>query len=140
MSKSADAINEYLNYEFRGASAPSTSGSFFINLSTTTITDSGSGSTLPPEAYNYTELVLSKSENNWTPAYEGGITNAVLISFPSGSEVSTGDWGTIMGITLSDTTKGAPRYFYNLPLSIEINDGGRITFPAGSLEFMRKSD
>lgn len=138
MPKSTSAINQYLGYEFRNGSAPTTSGSFYINLSTTSITESGSGSTIVSGG-GYDDVILGKNVNNWAFEYEGGITNAVVISFPSGSGVATSDWGSIMGVTVSDVEGGAPIYFYNLPSSIEVNAGDRVTFPAGSFRFMRKS-
>lgn len=136
MPRSTTIINNYLKYEFRGEPLPAVGDKFFINLSTTAIDSSGSGSTIP-NGNGYAELVLTKNEQNWVNQDVNEITNSVIISFPSGTGVSTGDWGTIMAITLSNTSMGAPVYFYNLQTSAEVNIGDRITFEGGSLKFKR---
>lgn len=136
MPKSIAEINKYLNYEFRNTALPATTGNFYINLSKTALTDLGTGATIP-NGDNYGEVILAKTEENWTMPYDGEVTNSVIVAFPSGSAVSSGDWGTIMAVTLSHTSAGSPVYFYNLPTSVEVSLGGKITFEGGSLKFKR---
>ena len=134
MPKSVSKINEYLGYEFRASALPTTSGSFYINLSNAVIADDGSGSVVISGG-EYSPIVLAKNENNWTEPYEGEVTNAVIISFPSGSVVSSTDWGTVKAITVSDG--GTLVYFYNLPTEIDAPQGTQIIFGGGALKFKR---
>ena len=137
MGKSIDRINAYLAYEFLGSGSPTTSGSFYVDLSTAIIANDGSGS-VAISGGEYSTVVLAKTENNWTEPYEGEVTNAVVISFPSGSIVSSTDWGTIKSIVISDSTSGSiPVYFYNLPTEIDAPEGTQIIFGGGTLKFNR---
>jgi len=137
MGKSTARINKYLAYEFRGEALPLTSGSFYIDLSKTTIANDGTGSSVIVGG-EYSPVVLSKTENNWTEPYNGEIVNTGPISFPSGSTVSSSDWGTVMAVVLSDSASaGMPVYFFNLPTEIDVPEGTQIIFAGGALKFKR---
>jgi len=140
MATLTTTINKLLNHEFNKTTISSIPNTYYINLSTTSIEDNGSGYTyLTNGEGNYATVSLNRNENNWTESFEGEITNSVLVSFPSGSMVSSTDWGTIMAVAISASSDGAPIYFYNLAPYIEAPVGTRITFEGGSLKFGRRN-
>lgn len=133
------AINKYLNYEFRNTTITNQPSTFYVDLSTTAINTDGSGSTAITGG-GYTSASLVRNTANWTESVTGEVANAVMVSFPSGSGVSTEDWGTIMAVIIrSDTSGSMPVYFSNLSPYIEAPVATRIMFSGGSLKFGRRN-
>ena len=130
-------INKYLNFEFN-STATADPTTFYIDLSTSEILSDGSGSTVVIGS-GYSSVSLAANSNNWTEPVEGEVTNAVMVSFPSGSLVSGDDWGTIKAIVVRNSPAAiTPIFWSNLTPYIEAPVGTRISFSGGMLKLGRR--
>lgn len=85
-----------LDYYF-GASANTTPASWYIGLSTTTITDSGSNIT-EPSGNGYARVAATNNKTTFSNASAGALANAVQLSFPQAS----GSWGTVVDFFIAN--------------------------------------
>jgi len=112
MSVTRYASNQILDYNF-GKVAYTAPASFFVGLSTTTISSSGSNAT-EPVAASYARVEVVNSKTNFRYSSNGCLVNAVDITFPE----SSGSWGTIVDLAFWDaTTSGSIWYYTTLPSS-----------------------
>ncbi len=81
-----------------GASATLLGSIVEIGLSTTPISDDGTGAT-EPSTGNYSRVSIDNDGTNWNPSASGIKTNASDIIFPEATE----DWGTITDWALYDS-------------------------------------
>ena len=128
MSATDYARNQILNYNF-GSAAYSVPGTFYVGLSTTTISSSGSNATEPSGA-SYARVSVTNNKTNFTYAASGCLVNATEIAFAE----STGSWGTIVDVGIWDhTSSGSVWYFTSLPTSKVIQDTTTVSFSASAL-------
>jgi hypothetical protein len=124
--------NRILDQQY-GAVAPTVPSSYFLALSTTTPTISGTNFTEPTTvstAYARVEIVNNKT--TWGNAESASLSNAIEILFPE----STLAWGTITYVGLYDSgTVGAGNllYFGELTPSRIIQTGTIISFGIGEI-------
>lgn len=106
MSATNYARNKILDYNF-GSVAYSVPASFFLGLSTTTISAGGSTATEPVGA-SYSRVEIANDKSNWTYASSGCLLNSVSLSFVQ----SSGSWGTVTYYGLWDALTSGSLWFY----------------------------
>ena len=122
------ARNKILDYNF-GSTAYSVPASFFMGLSTTTISVTGSNATEPSGAA-YARVEISNDKTNWTYASSGCLLNSASVVFTE----SSGSWGTVTNIFLSDTLTSGSIWFYEaLPSSKVVQTNTIVSFSASSI-------
>jgi hypothetical protein len=105
-----------------------------IGLSTTAISDDGTGYT-EPVGGSYARVTKANTNANWAVATAGSKINASDIVFPT----ATGDWGTVTHWFISDTAL-TQIYAYGVlddglgvPLPRAVLNGDEFKFLAGDL-------
>lgn len=122
------ARNKKLDFNFGGVSyTPPTS--YYLGLSTTTISSSGSNATEPSGA-GYTRVEIPNSKGYFTNASSGCLVNSGSISFP----LSSGSWGTIVDVALWDNSTSGSIWFYTtLPSPKVVQDATELVFSASAI-------
>ena len=114
-----------------GLQASSTAGSFYIGLSTGTLTDSSDQSTTQAAYGSYARVAVARSSGSWSIS-GSTISNVNAITFPqctSGSESET-----YFGIgTTSGTGAGNLLYWGALTSALAVSSGITPSFVAGAL-------
>jgi len=122
------ARNKILDYNF-GSTAYSVPASFFMGLSTTTISVTGSNATEPSGAA-YARVEISNDKTNWTYASSGCLLNSASIVFTE----SSGSWGTVTHVALWDASTSGSIWFYEaLPSSKVVQANTIVSFSASSV-------
>lgn len=120
-----------LDYYF-GASANTTPSSWFIGLSTTTITDAG-GNITEVAGNGYARSPATNNKTTFTPATGGALSNAIVLPFPQ----ATGSWGTVTDFFLANSsTASATANIWGygvLTTPKAITTGDTASFSIGSL-------
>lgn len=80
-------------------------GPLYVGLSSTNITDAGSGIT-EPSGGNYSRVGVANNTNAWSTASAGVKTNGTAIGFPT----STAPWGGVSYFFISDASSGGNIY------------------------------
>ena len=109
-------------------------GNFYLALSTTAISSSGSNSSEPIGGKGYARVQIPNNKTYFTYASTGSLVNASEISFPT----SASAWGTIVDIFLVDTSASATGniWFYEtLPLPRIVQDSTTVSFSASAITF-----
>ena len=124
------AKNQVLDYEFGSISyTPPTN--YYLGLSTTTISTSGSNQTEPAGA-SYARVQLPNDKSHFTYASSGCLVNSASIVFPTAS----GSWGTITYAFLADDlTSGSIWHYTALPSSKVVQTNTTISFSASAIAF-----
>ena len=128
MSSTTWSKNYIQDYLFGSVSfSPPTN--YYVALSTTTISSSGSNMT-EPTAANYARVILPNSKSYFTNSSSGSIYNSGSITFPQ----SSGSWGTIVDIALtSASTSGSVWFYTTLPVPKIVQDATIISFSASAI-------
>lgn len=100
----ANKVNDYL---FGGTSF-SPSSTYYIGLSTTAISASGTGAT-EPSGGAYARVSVANNKTNFTTSTGGIVKNNIQIEFPE----STAAWGTITYVFISDSSAGGNILYYD---------------------------
>ncbi|WP_423785989.1 phage tail fiber protein [Intestinimonas butyriciproducens] len=114
---------------FRTQTSPAIPTAYYIGLSQTPPTDSGSNVTEPPTSHGYARLAL----NSLSAPSNGTVTNTSDISFPE----STGDWGVISHFVIYDSQaagSGNLLMYGELSAPRTVEEATMLLFPAGELE------
>lgn len=137
MPTSTCALNLQLDHDFGGEDyeAPAT---YYLGLSTSVITASGSETSNEPSDTSYERVEITNDKTNWSVASSGSLSNAVAFSFPQSSQ----SWGTIRSAFLSSGSQaGAVNdkvwYYYTLSPSIPVIVNTVVTFDAGTITISR---
>lgn len=108
--------------------------SYYVGLSTTTISSSGSNVTEPTGGKGYARVEVPNNKSYFTYAASGSLVNASDIDFPT----STSSWGTIVDVFLADTSgsgTGNVWFYDSLPSPKIIQDSTDVSFSASALTF-----
>jgi hypothetical protein len=110
-----------------------TSGSYYLALSTTSVSISGSNVTEPAGAVGYARQPIANNKvTGFTYSSSGCLVNYSDITFP----ISTGSWGTITDAALYDAvTSGSVWFYTTLTTPKIIQTDTTITFSASALSF-----
>ena len=128
MSSTNYARNQILDYNF-GSVAYSVPATFYLGLSTTTISSSGSNATEPSGA-SYARVSVTNNKTNFTYSASGCVVNATEIAFAE----SSGSWGTIVDVGLWDAlSSGSIWYYTSLPTSKVVQTTTVVSFSASAL-------
>jgi len=123
--------NMVLDYYF-GASANTTPANWFIGLSTTTITDSGSNIT-EPVGNGYARAGGSNNKTTFSNSSAGALSNAVTLTYPT----ATGSWGTVVDFFLANHATAAASAniwgYGTLAASKTIQSGDTASFAASAI-------
>jgi len=121
------ASGSILNYNF-GATAYTAPTNYYVGLSTTHISNSGSNAT-PPVGYGYARVVITNDKaTTFGLASSGCLVNKAVITFP----VSSGSWGTILDVYLADSASSV-WYFQALATPTVVQSGTTISFAASAI-------
>lgn len=121
--------NELLDHVFGGGdySRPAT---LYIALSTTTISDDGTGMT-EPSGGSYARAAVTNNATNWPAASGGAKANGTAITFAQASA----SWGTIIDFAIMDAVSGGNMLGYGtLTTSKTIDSGDTPSFAIGELD------
>lgn len=106
--------------------------SYFIGLSTTTISLSGSNASEPGAAEGYARVEVANNKTNFRYATAGCILNATAITWAE----SSGSWGTVTTVFAADAlTSGSIWFYTTLPSSKVIQADTIVSFAASALAF-----
>lgn len=126
-SFSKDKIND----QIFGDVAITVPASYFLGLSSTQISSSGSNATEPSGA-SYARVEISNDKTSFRYSSSGCILNAIAISFPQ----TSGSWGTMVCAGLWDASTSGSVWFYQaLPSSLIVQNNTTISFSSSSLAF-----
>lgn len=100
----ANKLNDFL---FGGTSF-TPSSTYYIGLSTTAISSSGTGAT-EPSGGGYARVSVTNNKTNFTNASGGIVQNNQQFEFPE----STTAWGTITYVFISDSPTGGNILYYD---------------------------
>jgi len=107
---------------------------YYLGLSTTTISSSGSNSTEPTGGKAYARVIIPNNKTYFSYSSSGSLQNSTDITFPA----STAAWGTITDVFLADASASATGtiWFYEELTSPRIvQDSTTITFSASAISF-----
>lgn len=120
--------NRVLDMTFGKIGTPD--NNIYIGLSTTPITNSGTGVT-EPVGGGYSRVMITNNKTSFTTATNGRLKNAIEIKFPE----STIEWGTIRYIFIADAlTGGNIRYYDKTILERLVQSQTTLIFPINSIE------
>jgi hypothetical protein len=130
MSLTNYAKNKVQDHLF-GSVSFTPSGSYYLALSTTTISSSGSNMTEPAGAVGYARQPIPNDKlTGFSFSSSGCLVNYSTITYP----ISTGSWGTITDVALVDTlTSGSVWAYTTLTTPKIIQADTTITFSASAI-------
>jgi len=128
MSSTNFAKNYAQNFLFGGVSF-TPPANYYIALSTTSISSSGSNLSEPSGA-GYARVQIPNTKSYFTNAVNGALVNSGSIVYGS----SSGSWGTIVDIALCDAlTSGSVWYYTTLTTPKVVQDSTIISFSASAI-------
>jgi hypothetical protein len=130
MSATIYARNKMLDFNF-GSTAYTPPANFYLALSQTSISSSGSAITEPVGA-SYARVQIPNTKGYFTLATSGSLVNSAAIAFPQ----SSGSWGTVLDIALMDASSSGSCWYYTTLSSPRIvQDLSTISFSASAITF-----
>lgn len=108
MSISYYQANKNLDRQFGGTSN-TVSTTFYIGLSTTTISADGTGIT-EPSGGSYARVSVANNKTTWDTAASGILSNLINFQFTE----STASWGTITDVFISDAASAGNLLYYGV--------------------------
>jgi len=122
--------NKILDYNF-GKTAHTPPTTYYVGLSTTVVNINGTGNT-EPSGGSYARVAITNNKTTFTTAATGTLKNDISISFPE----SSGAWGTITYVFISDAPTGGNIYFFEaLPSAKTVQTATTVLFVAAALTF-----
>ena len=122
--------NKQLDFLYGGVSY-SPPSNYYLAMSTTSVSPSGSGVTEPLGA-NYARVLIPNTKSFFTNSVSGCLVNSSTITFPQ----SSGSWGTIVDLVLFDAlTSGCAWAFTTLPTPKVVQDLTVNSFSASAINF-----
>lgn len=130
MSQTYTMGNNLMGYLFSGTSyTPPTN--WYIGLSTTTITQSGTGVTEPLTSAGYARIAVPRGVVYFSSPSNGTVTNIVELTFP----ISTADWGVITDFALFESAVATtPLIYGKLTSSKTVQSGTVLVIAVGAME------
>lgn len=130
MGSFADYLeNKLLDHVFN-ATAFTSPVTIYFALSTTTISDDGSGMT-EPVGGSYARKAVTCNVTNFPAASGGAIANGTAITFAT----ATGSWGTVTDFAIMDAlTSGNMLGYAALSASKTIDSGDTASFAIGEMD------
>jgi hypothetical protein len=125
---SDDDANNMLDVRFGGvaSSAPAT---YYVGLSTTAPTNTGTNVT-EPSGGAYARVAVTNDTTNFPAASGRAKSNGTVVTYPT----ATADWGTLTHFVLYDAaTGGSMRAWGALATPQAVASGATADFPVGSL-------
>ena len=120
--------NSVLNEEF-GGTAHTAESNYHVALSTTPISQDGSGAT-EPSGGAYARVTIANNKTTFSAAASGSVTNLISVEFPE----STASWGSITHIALFDaTTSGNILYYGALDSTRAVATATTVLFAASGI-------
>jgi len=103
-----------------------------VGLSTATITDSTTGTSVTEPSAAYARVAVTNNATEW-PASSGGTkSNANAINFPT---PTSGGWGLVTDFFIADASSAGNIYVYGaLTISKTINEADTVSFAVGDLD------
>jgi hypothetical protein len=124
------AKNKIQDYVY-GAVSFTPPTSYFLGLSTTTISASGSNSSEPVGA-GYARVEIANDKSHFTYASSGCLVNSTTLAFGP----SSGSWGTITDVALySALTSGSIWFFTSLTTPKIVQTDTTVSFSASAITF-----
>lgn len=132
MSFSDYAEKKILDAYF-GSTAYAAVGTLYLGLSTATITDTTTGSTVTePSGNNYSRLAITNNTTNWPNASGTTATKSNGVAFTMATP--SGSWGTVTDFFLADaSTAGNIIGFGQLTVPKTIGASDPVSFSTGQL-------
>lgn len=122
--------NKALDLSF-GNTSYTPPSNYYLGLSTTSISSSGSNAT-EPSGYGYARVQVPNDKSHFSVASSGCLVMSASAAFP----ISTGSWGTVTSVFLSDAlTSGSIWHFTTLPSPKTIDTDTTISFSASAITF-----
>jgi len=112
-------------------SAPS---NYYLGLSTTTISSSGSNVTEPIGGKSYARVIIPNNKTYFSYAASGSLLNSTDITFPTSSAA----WGTVTDVFLTDTSAsgtGTVWFYEALSSPRVVQDLTTVSFSASAITF-----
>jgi hypothetical protein len=129
MSVTTFVANKLMDYSF-GAVAYSQPATYYMGLSTTTITNAG-GNVTEPVGSNYARIAVVNNKTLFNYSTSGCVLNVSDLSFPQSGSVA---WGTITDVALFDAlTSGSVWYYTPLAVPRIVQTLSTITFSASAI-------
>lgn len=120
--------NNMLDVRF-GAAASTAPATYYVALSTTAPTNTGTNVT-EPSGGAYARVAVTNNATNFPAASGRAKSNGTVVTFPT----ATASWGTISHFALYDAaTGGTMRAWGALTTAQAVASGAIADFPAGSL-------
>ena len=121
--------NEIEQQRFKIGTAPTVPTTLYLMLSSTAISEDGTGYT-EPSSGAYSRVAITSSGTYWATPTNGVISNLTKIDFPQ----ATADWGTMTYVALTDaSTSGNIRYYQALTRPKIIQQDDIASFAIGAL-------
>ena len=121
--------NLNLDYDFgRVSYSPPTT--LYLGLSTTPISQDGTGATEPSGTAGYTRVTITNDKTKFSTSSNSELYNVVDLSFPE----STASWGTITHVFIADALSGGNiRYYEALPTPRQVQPQTSLMFAQQTL-------
>ena len=104
---------------------------YYLGLSTSTISSSGSNVS-EPVGNGYARVAIPNTKSYFTYSSSGCLVNSGSIAFP----ISSGSWGTIIDLALFDaSTSGSVWVYTTVPSPIVVQTNTTVSFSASGLTF-----
>lgn len=128
MSITYTSANAILDKCF-GATNFTAPATLYFGLSTTALAIDGTGAT-EPSGNNYSRVAFTNNKTNWGNASNGSLANLTAITFPE----SSGSWGTITHVFISDAASAGNVWFYDaLTSSRVVQSSTTVQFAIGAV-------
>lgn len=126
--------NLELDYNF-GRTSYSAPTTYYLALSTTPISQDGTGLTEPSSTTGYKRVAIANDKASFSQASGSELYNIKDISFPE----TTASWGTITHIAFIDAaTDGNIRYYEALPTPRQVQPQTSLMFAQQTLKIQTK--
>jgi hypothetical protein len=124
------ARNKIQDFMFGGVTF-SAVGTYYLGMSLTPISSSGSNCT-EPVGSGYARVAIPNTKSYFTYSSSGCLVNSGSIAFP----ISSGSWGTIVDLALFDaSTSGSVWVYTTAPSPIVVQTNTTVSFSASGLTF-----
>jgi hypothetical protein len=124
MTVVTSTVNDVLGHLF-GDDTFSLPANYYIGLSTTTPTETGTNIT-EPVGNGYARVTVPNNSTYWNTASARAVTNKLDIDFAE----STGSWGTITYFVIFDSLSGGTAMYFDSVSSRVVYDTTVVSFPA----------
>ena len=132
MSATSLAANNILNFEFGGTSYSAVSPSWWLGLSTSTPSYSGSNISEPTFDSAYSRVAIANNKTTFSVSASGLLQNNLLISFPQSGSA----WGVVNTLCFFDASASSTnhlRHWISLAQPITVSASSIVTFQPGTI-------